>query len=71
LDRLKKRKVQQLRKMDENIVFHNGECVEDFTLRLTSLVAELTALGDEINKQLIIDKMPRHSSPIHVDCIMD
>ena len=58
-DRAKKAKAQLLRKEYENITFRDGESVEDFTLRLTSLVAELATLDDEIAEQRVIEKYLR------------
>ena len=40
-DRVKKAKLQLLRCEFENIAFRDGEAVEDFALRLTSLVSQL------------------------------
>ena len=40
-DRVRKAKAQQLRREYEAIVFRDGEAIEDFTLRLTSLVSQL------------------------------
>ena len=40
-NRVRKAKAQQLRREYEAITFRDGEAIEDFALRLTSLVSQL------------------------------
>lgn len=58
-DRAKKAKAQQLRQEYEALVLHDGEAVEDFTLRLQSLVSQLTALGVVLSEEEVIAKYLR------------
>jgi hypothetical protein len=39
------------------IRFKSSECVEDFSVRITSLVNELRVLGDEITNKEVVKKM--------------
>ncbi|WVZ84977.1 hypothetical protein U9M48_031942 [Paspalum notatum var. saurae] len=55
-DRVKKAKVQQLRHEFETIAFRDGEAVEDFALRLTSLVSQLGTLGEVIKEETVVAK---------------
>jgi hypothetical protein len=49
-DRVRKGKVQQLKKGFEMISFRDGESVDDFALCLTNLVTSLATLGSPIGK---------------------
>ncbi|WVZ88386.1 hypothetical protein U9M48_034913 [Paspalum notatum var. saurae] len=53
-DRVKKAKLQLLRCEFENIAFRDGEAVEDFALRLTSLM-----LGETIKEETVVAKYLR------------
>ena len=44
-------KAQQLRREYEAIPFRDGEAIEDFALRLTSLVSQLAQVGVDIGKE--------------------
>jgi hypothetical protein len=48
LERVRKGKVEQLKKEFEIISFRDGEYVDDFALRLTNLVTSLGMLGEPI-----------------------
>jgi hypothetical protein len=48
-----------LRTEFESICFKEGETVDDFTMRLGSLVAELGTLGEEIKEQQVVQKLLR------------
>jgi hypothetical protein len=50
-------RVQQLRTEFESIRFKEGETVDNFTMRLGSLVAELGTLGEVIKEQQVIQKL--------------
>ncbi|WVZ62954.1 hypothetical protein U9M48_012642 [Paspalum notatum var. saurae] len=57
-NRVKKAKVQQLRREFETIAFRDGEAVEDFALRLTSPVSQLGTVG-EVIKETVVAKYLR------------
>jgi hypothetical protein len=48
LERMRKGKVDQLKKEFEMISFRDGEYVDDFALHLTNLVTSLAMLGEPI-----------------------
>jgi hypothetical protein len=52
-------KAQRLRTEFESIRFKEGENVDNFTMRLGSLVAELNTLGEVIKEQQVVQKLPR------------
>jgi hypothetical protein len=52
-------RAQQLRTEFESIRFKEGETVDDFTMRLGSLVAELGTLGEVIKEQQVVQKLLR------------
>jgi hypothetical protein len=47
-------RAQRLRMEFESIRFKEGEIVDDFTMRLGSLVAELSTLGKVIKEQQVV-----------------
>jgi hypothetical protein len=57
---------QRLRTEFESIRFKEGETIDDFTMRLSSLVAELDTLGEVIKEQQVVQKLlrviPKHLS---------
>jgi hypothetical protein len=59
-------RAQRLRTEFESIRFKEGETVDDFTMRLGSLVAELGTLGKVIREQQVVQKLlrvvPKHLS---------
>jgi hypothetical protein len=59
-------RTQRLRFEFESIQFREGEFVNDFTMRLGSLVAALGTLGEEIKEQQVVLKrswvIPKHLS---------
>ncbi|XP_066323153.1 uncharacterized protein [Miscanthus floridulus] len=55
-DHVKKAKAQQLRQEYDNLNFHDGEAVEDFSLRLQSLISQLAAHGVTINDEDAVSK---------------
>jgi hypothetical protein len=54
----------------ESIRFKEGETVDDFTMRLGSLVTELGTLGEVIKEQQVVQKLlrvvPKHLSQVAV-----
>lgn len=56
-------KAQQFRKEYENIVFREGEKVDDFSMRLTRLVNQLRILGDSKSSQKVVEKVLRAIPP--------
>jgi hypothetical protein len=52
-------RAQRLRTEFESIRFKEGETVDDFTMRLGSLVVELGTLGEVIKEQQVVQKLPR------------
>jgi hypothetical protein len=63
-------RAQRLRTEFESIRFKEGEIVDDFTMRLGSLVAELDTLGEVIKEQQVVQKLlrvvPKHLSQVAV-----
>jgi hypothetical protein len=63
-------RAQRLRMEIESIRFKEGEPVDDFTIRLGSLVAELDTLREVIKEQQVVQKLlrviPRHHSQVAV-----
>ncbi|CAN6231622.1 unnamed protein product [Urochloa humidicola] len=49
-DRVRKARAQQLRRDYEALTFNDGETVEDFALRLSTMVSQLASLGDIISE---------------------
>ena len=62
-DRVRKGKVQQLKKEFEMISFRDGESVDDFALRLTNLVTNLATLGAPIDETQVVEKFLRVVPP--------
>ncbi|XP_071680544.1 uncharacterized protein [Lolium perenne] len=62
-DRVRKGKVQQLKKEFEMISFHDGESVDDFALCLTNLVTSLATLGAPIDETQVVEKFLRVVPP--------
>jgi hypothetical protein len=62
-DRVRKGKVQQLKKEFEMISFRDGESVDDFALRLTNLVTSLATLGAPIDETQVVEKFLRVVPP--------
>jgi hypothetical protein len=52
-------RAQPLRTEFESICFKEGETVDDFTMRLGNLVAELGTLGEVIKEQQVVQKLLR------------
>jgi hypothetical protein len=50
---------QKLQKEFENMAFKSSEGVEDFPLRLSTLVSELQALGDDMTELKAVQKYLR------------
>jgi hypothetical protein len=63
-------RAQRLRTEFESIHFKEGETVDDFTMRLGSLVAALGTLGEVIKEQQVVQKLlrvvPKHLSQVAV-----
>jgi hypothetical protein len=63
-------RTQRLRAEFESNWFKEGESVDDFIMRLGSLVAVLGTLGEEIKEQLVVQKLlrviPKHLSQVAV-----
>jgi hypothetical protein len=55
-DRLHKMSSQKLQREYELLAFHDGESVEDFSMRLMSLTNQLATLGDPKPDDKIIEK---------------
>lgn len=58
-DEIRKTKAQRLRREFENIRFTDGEGVDDFTMRLTNLVAALSTVGETIDESKVVEKLLR------------
>jgi hypothetical protein len=61
--RMRKAKAQQLRREYEAITFRDGEAIEDFALRLTTMVSQLGQLGDTIGEEEAFAKF-LHVAPL-------
>jgi hypothetical protein len=63
-------RTQWLRAGFESIQFKEGESVDDFTMRLGSLVAALGTMGEEIKEQQVVQKLlrvvPKHLSLVAI-----
>jgi hypothetical protein len=63
-------RAQRLRTEFESIRFKEGETIDNFTMRLGSLVAELNTLGEVIKEQQVVQKLlrvvPKHLSQVAV-----
>jgi hypothetical protein len=63
-------RAQRLRMEFESIRFKEGESIDDFTMRLGSLVAALGTLGEVIKEQQVLQKLlrvvPKHLSQVAV-----
>jgi hypothetical protein len=59
VDRVRETRRQKLRKEFENIAFKSSEGVEDFPLRLSTLVMTLQALGDDMTELKAVQKYLR------------
>jgi hypothetical protein len=63
-------RTQRLRAEFESIRFKEGESIVDFTMRLSSLVAALGTLGEEIKEQQVVQKLlrvvPKHLSQVAI-----
>jgi hypothetical protein len=62
-DRVLQAKAQQLRREYEAVAFRDGEAIEDFALRLTTMVSQLGKLGDTISKEEAVAKFPHVAPP--------
>jgi hypothetical protein len=62
-DRAKKAKVQQLRRKFDDMKFRLGESVEDFGLRLQSLVSQLAVFGKVMEEEEVVSKFLRIVPP--------
>lgn len=58
-DRVKAASVQLLWKEYENVDFHDGESVGDFTLRINGLVASLREMGETLEDHRVVKKILR------------
>lgn len=56
VDRVKEVKAQKLLQEFENIVFKDGESIEDFGMRITNLVGNLKTLGETIEDVHVVKK---------------
>ena len=58
-DRIKKTSAQRLRRQYEELALRDGEGVEDFALRLTDIVNQLSTLGDPEDPKKVVEKYLR------------
>ncbi|WVZ96449.1 hypothetical protein U9M48_042087 [Paspalum notatum var. saurae] len=58
-DWVKAASVQRLWKEFENIRFRNGECVDDFAVRINGLVVSLREMGEKIEDDRVVKKVLR------------
>lgn len=68
--RVKEAHAQRLQQEFENIYFKDGELMDDFSLRITTLAENLCGLGETVNNTRIVKKilrvLPKHYSQITV-----
>jgi hypothetical protein len=62
-DCVKKAMMQQLHQKFDLTMFDDDETIEDYVLRLSGMVAQLTTLGEEVKDSEIIMKMLRSLPP--------
>jgi hypothetical protein len=62
-DRVRKGKVQQLKKEFEMVSFRDGKSVDDFALRLTNLITSLATLRAPIDETQVVEKLLRALLP--------
>jgi hypothetical protein len=69
-DRARMSSAQRVRRQYENIVFHDGESLDDFALRLAKMVHELEILGDPEEPRKVATKylrvVPKRFVPVAV-----
>jgi hypothetical protein len=56
-DRVMKPAMQQLRSQFDQATFKEGESVEDFTLQLNGMAANLATLGETIVEHVVVEKI--------------
>ncbi|KAG8095136.1 hypothetical protein GUJ93_ZPchr0012g20236 [Zizania palustris] len=59
VNRVREARRQKLRKEFENLAFKSGEAIEDFTLRIASILNELQSLGDSTTELQAVQKYLR------------
>lgn len=63
VDRVREANAQKLRMEFESITFKDGESVDDFSMRITSLVNNLQVLGDTVEEERVVKKFLRVVPP--------
>jgi hypothetical protein len=58
-DQVQKTEAQRLLREFENVKFTAGESVDDFTIRLQKLVAELETVGEAVPRRRVVEKLLR------------
>jgi hypothetical protein len=58
-DQVQKTEAQRLLREFENIKFIAGESVDDFTIRLQNLTAELETVGETVSRRRMVEKLLR------------
>ena len=57
--RVQEAKAQHLLKQFENAAFKDGEAIDDFAVRISSIAAELRELGEDMEDERVVKKMLR------------
>jgi hypothetical protein len=65
-DRIEEATVGKLRRDFSDLQFKSGQCVEDFSLRVSTIVNQLHSIGDKIMDKEVIKKI-LHSVPDHLE----
>jgi uncharacterized membrane protein YgcG len=65
-DRIKEATADKLRRDFGELQFKSGECMEDFSLRVSTVANQLRALGDKISDKEVIKKI-LHSVPDYLE----
>jgi hypothetical protein len=68
-DRIREANADKLWCDFSDVQYMVGECVKDFTLRVTALTNQLRTLGDKISEKDEIKKL-LHSSPKHLEQVV-
>jgi hypothetical protein len=55
-DRVKKARVKPLKRQLDRLEMDDGETVMAFSQKLTTLVAEIRSLGEQITDEMVIDR---------------
>lgn len=58
-DRVKEARVQNLKSEFDNLCMRDTEQIDDFTMRLTSIISKIRGLGDKMEEAYVVRKFLR------------